>query len=75
MPPKEMKPTMLAIVKFWPVSSMATTDPINAIGIATMTCNAKLMLRNIVNNVRNTPSSATMNKPAIALDALRWLSN
>ena len=38
MPPSEMKPTRLATVSVWPVSTRASTPPMNAVGRALRIC-------------------------------------
>ena len=38
MPPSEMKPTRLATVSVWPVSTSASTPPMNAVGRAFRIC-------------------------------------
>ena len=38
MPPSEMKPTRLATVSVWPVSTSASTPPMNAVGSALRIC-------------------------------------
>ena len=57
MPHSEMKPTMLAMVSVWPVTTIAATAPIKAIGNAAITWSEKLTERNMVNSTRNIPTS------------------
>ena len=66
---------MLAMVSVWPVSTIAATAPMKAIGSAAITCSEKLTERNMVNSTRNMPASDSRNSTAIIREADCWLWN